>query len=407
MTSAIKITSRDQLLNTLAEASELEHNLMCLYLFAYFSLKTKDTSDLSEEESQAIKNWAKTIKSIAIQEMGHLGMVANLTTAIGGTPNFFRPHFPVSPGNYPSDFVIELSPFSMALLEHFIFLERPVTAEVETSPEFEPAVDYVREAPKNRLMTHTGDYDTVGDLYQVITEGFERLTKTLGEMILFCGNTQLQLKPADMKMEGLEPIHDLESAKKILKVIVEQGEGSSCEDCHFNSFMKMKDEYEKLLKINPKFDPARACVKNPVMRRPAEESSTCVWVDEPKAAKYLDVGNSLYSLMLRLLVQIYSMEDRSQAGRKFLLTSAFKIMNALSQVGRMLPDFKASTTVPGAAGMSFSINRNFSPYELSSEERLIHERVQEIILRVEELESLDDVKKLLTEILKDIQIASE
>jgi hypothetical protein len=38
---AILIRSREELLYLLAEASEIEHNLMCCYLFAAFGLKTK------------------------------------------------------------------------------------------------------------------------------------------------------------------------------------------------------------------------------------------------------------------------------------------------------------------------------------------------------------------------------
>lgn len=38
----IEIESREPLLSTLAEAAELEHNLLCLYLYAVFSLKQRD-----------------------------------------------------------------------------------------------------------------------------------------------------------------------------------------------------------------------------------------------------------------------------------------------------------------------------------------------------------------------------
>jgi hypothetical protein len=34
--------SREELIYLLAEAAEIEHNLMCCYLFAAFSLKTVD-----------------------------------------------------------------------------------------------------------------------------------------------------------------------------------------------------------------------------------------------------------------------------------------------------------------------------------------------------------------------------
>ena len=104
----IKIENREHLLSTLAEASELEHNLMCLYLYSVFSLKQSTSEGISESELEKIKVWRKIIMGIAIQEMTHLALVANLTTAVGGTAHFHRPSFPVKPGYFPADFLVEL-----------------------------------------------------------------------------------------------------------------------------------------------------------------------------------------------------------------------------------------------------------------------------------------------------------
>ena len=51
------LLQREVLLHALYEASELEHNLMCTYLYAAFSLKDGDEDGLSAEEAAAVKRW--------------------------------------------------------------------------------------------------------------------------------------------------------------------------------------------------------------------------------------------------------------------------------------------------------------------------------------------------------------
>ena len=43
------IESRVHLMGVLAEAAEIEHNLMCLYLYAMFGMKRDDDPSLGEE----------------------------------------------------------------------------------------------------------------------------------------------------------------------------------------------------------------------------------------------------------------------------------------------------------------------------------------------------------------------
>ena len=90
----IIIGSREQIFHLLAEAAEIEHTLMCSYLYAAFSLKEETESSFSRKEAEAVKRWHKTIKGVAVEEMGHLLIVSNLTAAIGGRPHFTRPNFP-------------------------------------------------------------------------------------------------------------------------------------------------------------------------------------------------------------------------------------------------------------------------------------------------------------------------
>ncbi len=97
MTTPIVSPSREALLGALYEAAELEHNLMCTYLYAAFSLRSGEAEGLSKDEAAAVARWRQTIIDVAIDEMGHLAAVWNITAALGGSPRFGRGNFPARP----------------------------------------------------------------------------------------------------------------------------------------------------------------------------------------------------------------------------------------------------------------------------------------------------------------------
>ncbi|MEY2933671.1 MAG: hypothetical protein RL033_4420, partial [Pseudomonadota bacterium] len=80
--------SREQLIHQLYEAAELEHCLMCTYLYAAFSLRSGVEEQLLPLEAEAVERWRRTILGVAIEEMGHLTAVWNITAALGGAPRF-------------------------------------------------------------------------------------------------------------------------------------------------------------------------------------------------------------------------------------------------------------------------------------------------------------------------------
>ncbi len=45
----------EQVIHLLSEAAELEHNLLCSYLYAAFSLKKGPDEGLSEREAEAVQ----------------------------------------------------------------------------------------------------------------------------------------------------------------------------------------------------------------------------------------------------------------------------------------------------------------------------------------------------------------
>lgn len=411
-TNVIQIENREHLLSTLAEAAELEHNLMCLYLYAVFSLKQSTSEGLSDAELQAVQGWRRKILDVSVQEMCHLALVSNLIKAVGGSPHFFRSSFPISPGYFPSDFVIELAPFSLDTLEHFIFLERPEDEPVQEPESFSPTDEYERTSPRNRLMTHVGDYSTVGQLYRAIEKGLKTLTRELGEEVLFCGASGLQLTPSDVELEGLREIKNCQSAIAAIQFIVEQGEGArNSTDSHFEKFTSIRDEYLKLREMNPSFEPARPALRNPAMRKPVSEQDERIWVTDPVSSKVMDLGNAIYGLMLRCLTQIYFMESRSASRKKTLLGSAFGLMHALGKAGSLLtqlPAGSSETDKKATAGLSFALERHFSAFELKNETALIRERLQDLISVAEELSQARqangaaEISRALQNVLKEL-----
>lgn len=382
------IESRIQLFSALAEASEIEHNLMCLYLYSMFSLKRSKEEDLSDKELESVMKWRKTILGVALEEMNHLTLVSNLISSIGGSPNFMRPNFPTSPGPYPAGLVIELAPFNLSTIDHFIFLERPKDENLHDGEEFLQKHNYTRLSEKGRLMPTSGDYDTVGALYEGIREAFVDLSEKIGETQLFCGSKDLQIGPLDSTLPGLTLINSKEEALKAIDTIIAQGEGATdLKDSHFQRFLSIKNEYLELLKENPKFEPGRHVARNPVMRKPLNPENR-VWVTDKLAARYMDLANTLYVMMLRILVQIYSIEKRPKPSKKILIDCSYILMHGMSNIAEALTFLKSSESHPEIlSGISFAMVRSLAPLERNSEKILLVERLQEILKNMQELES--------------------
>ena len=205
--------SREQLLHLLAEAAEIEHMLMCSYLYAAFSLKRRDESGLTDAQGEAVERWRKAIMDVAVEEMGHLLIVANLTLAVGGRPHFARPNFPVSPGYFPAAVVVRLSGFSEETLDHFIFLERPQGIEGEDAKAYRKE-DYSRDQAVHGLMPAPQDYATIGHLYEAIRANIRSLARWMGEDALFLSGTAGQVGAEDVAMDGVAAVGDVAGAMK-------------------------------------------------------------------------------------------------------------------------------------------------------------------------------------------------
>jgi hypothetical protein len=119
------IEHREALIYMLCEAAELEHGIMCQYLFATFSLKQREDEGLSVDALEAVRRWRKVIAHVATEEMLHLTLVQNLLSVIGAAPHLARPNLPAPARHYPAGVNLALVPFGESALRHFLFLERP------------------------------------------------------------------------------------------------------------------------------------------------------------------------------------------------------------------------------------------------------------------------------------------
>src|SRR5437773_10561785 len=88
------IEHREALIYMLCEAAELEHGIMCQYLFAAFSLKQRADEGLTPEQLEAVTRWRRTIAHVAAEEMLHRALVQNVLSAIGSTPPLTPPNLP-------------------------------------------------------------------------------------------------------------------------------------------------------------------------------------------------------------------------------------------------------------------------------------------------------------------------
>ncbi len=351
----ITIASREQLLYTLAEAAEIEHNLMCCYLYAAWSLKTEPDDGVPAEIQAELTRWARVMLDIAIDEMTHLALVANLMNALGGVAHFGRPNFPIAPGMLPAGLKVRLAPFNRDTLQHFIHLERPEGSDEPDGEGFSDGPGYERGQHGLRLTPAAMDYDTVGHLYRVVEAGLRAVAARDGEDRLFIGDPALQVGPDIVALDGLIAVTSLDTACQALETIVEQGEGASAhsETGHYQRFVSVREAYDKL--AHDGFEPAHPAATNPVMRHPPSPEGR-VWVSRDEPRGVIDLGNAVYNHMLRCLAQGFAATDAAE--KKLMINAAIDLMMAVAPLAKELARLKANDEDACNAGLSFATLRN-------------------------------------------------
>jgi hypothetical protein len=182
----------------LQRAVELEHATIPVYLYALYSL--------DEDKNPLIVD---ILRSVVIEEMLHMTLASNVLNALGGDTQVGNPGFVPSypgplPGGVEADLTVHLAPFSMTQLQTFLQIERP-----EDPLDF-PVLATEAAAPEI----------TIGQFYTAISKAIG----LLGDGA-FAPAPRYQVGP-DL-MDGAIVVTDVASAQEALRIIIEQGEGTS------------------------------------------------------------------------------------------------------------------------------------------------------------------------------------
>jgi CDGSH-type Zn-finger protein/uncharacterized Fe-S cluster protein YjdI len=393
-TPALSTPSREQLFHALSEAAEIEHCLMCTYLYAAFSLKSAADDGLAPPQLEAVKRWRQQILEIANEEMGHLVAVWNIMSALGSVPRLGRSNFPLDPGNLPAGIVVKLAPFNLDTLQHFIYLERPADSTEPDSMPFAPEYQFHRGADSPRLTPMSVDYATVGEFYDVLARDVTRLVEHVGEKIAFCGDPALQLGSADSSLPGVEKVVCLKTVLQAFAAIVRQGEGASKDEArsHYQRFAAIRTEFEALLKDDPGFVPAFPAATNPVLRRPPRPQGR-IWIEDERAIATCDLANSIYGLMLRLLAYSYAVPN-SNPEKALALSLSVGLMHALVPLSERAARLPAGVSNPQCnAGVSFIALRDASAPALGpSAHRFFIERLTQLSEAAQKLSEPADAR---------------
>ncbi len=371
--------TREELVHRLYEAAELEHNLMCTYLYAAFSLKDAEDG-LAADEAAATARWRRAILEVAIEEMGHLCAVWNITAALGATPRFGRGNFPLDPGYLPAGVVVKLAPFNEAVLQHFIYLERPKDSTEPDGPGFEPPVRYQRGGVAPRLTPMGVDYDTVGDFYASLGESVTRFVERAGEKAAFCGDPALQLSAAEIDLGGAKPVICSKTVLAAFDAIVRQGEGAPAdsEGSHYQKFSAIRRELRALKEANRSFHPAFPAAVNPVLRRPPRPEGR-VWIENEDAAQCVDLANAAYGLMCRLIAYSYVV-PRPAPAKAAAIDLGIGLMTAMTLLAERAVRLPAGPSNPEChAGVTFVALRDSAPFAPgAAAHRFFIERLHEL-----------------------------
>jgi hypothetical protein len=353
----IVVEHREQLIYLLREAAELEHTILCEYLFAAFTMKQSTDEGLSAAQLEAVDAWRKTILTVARQEMLHLTLVQNLLTAIGAAPHLSRPNLPTAAKHFPAGVQIALVPFGERALRHFLFLERPEGVSLD-DPAAVTAMERARPLmADDDIVPAPQEFATVGHLYRAIDVGFSWLTGTLGADRLFIGPAPAQTSPDVMHWDGLVAVTDLDSAHRAIDVIVEQGEGATGDwrEAHFGKFLAIYDEYLALRAADPTFEPARPVLAGHV--RPHRYGDAVPLIDDPRTKRVADLFNVVNEIVLLALTRYFAHTDETAEQLKLLEGVGVGLMFvAVKPIGQLLTTLPFGPSAPGrTAGPTFEL----------------------------------------------------
>jgi hypothetical protein len=369
------IDTREELVNALSEAAELEHGLLAQYLFAAFSLKRRTDEGITSVQQARLVDWERDVLAVAHQEMYHLASVCNLLSAIGAAPQFLRPNFPQpAKAYYPFDFQLER--FGDSALYRFIVFELPDGEPLPTPPVARLELDSTRFA----LAPDPLIYSCIGELYRQIAAGFDAIP----EDELFIGPKPFQdVEDWGLRLK-LHVVRDRATAHSAIKFIVEEGEGApgKRQGSHYDRFIKIRQSLSDEQKADPVFDPARRVALNPQTRAHRDTAGQGTLITHEVTREVAELFNDVYSTLLLMLIQYYGYGGETTLQREMLRDSSRRLMSAtvrpLGEVLTELPALADSADVVAGPGFEIYSALRLAP-DVGTRWVVLRERLQQAL----------------------------
>lgn len=307
------------LIEALQNAVELELSTLPPYLCAYWSVQ--DSTNQS----------AQLILSIALQEMAHMGMSANILTSIGG-PVTINQDIPTYPGHLPGDVAPTLVVYLAGLSKTYL---KDVCMAIE-EPEGGPIATATLQA----------GYATIGQFYDAISAAIVSVNPT------FTGKNQMSSTIASDAI--VAPINTQQDALNAIEIIKEQGEGSkqnpdeaagSTTLAHYYKFAEIYNG-KTLIQVDGKWEYAGDPIPFPAVY-PMAEVPPGGWQNPPSdVAALLQTANAAYTKLLDNLQMAWQNGDATALNNAIndmfdLETPAQKLMQITGAPsgGNWGPDF--------------------------------------------------------------------
>jgi len=304
-TSGLPISPRDEAVFLLHVAAEVEHALLVQYLYAMFSFGPP--MELPKE----VQDWAKDLRTVAMQEMGHLMTVQNIVIALGGPIAFDREDYPIQSVFYPFPFTLERP--TRDLFAKYVVAEMP---PIETIPSSQkPLVD--QAMIRSEIANGGVSVNRVGALYAKIIEVVGDIAES---KFSFGTAATFQAAPGSKELSGTSgpnppppqtpmtsimtwPIDSKDSAVKALELIARQGEGPTrCEEnSHFEKFLNI---FKCFPETNPLFGQIRPNPTQPVPTNPIASDAppfNVSKITDPISLPLAQFANLRYRLLLEML----------------------------------------------------------------------------------------------------------
>lgn len=353
----IVIQNRKELTYLLCLAAELEHGLMCEYLYAAFSLKTRPDDGLDARHLETVEGWRSVILKVAAEEMLHWALVNNLLIAVGSAPYVSRPHLPHQAKGYPAGVQMALVGFGERALRHMLYLERPEGMEVADAEGFAPTGPALPIMSPADIVPWAQEFSTVGHLYRSIEAGLVNLADLMGEDMLFIGPHRAQATPASFGWPDLVPLTSLDAARGAIARIVEMGEGARGDwtAAHYGRFLAVLEEYQALRAAEPGFEPAHPVA--PAAVRPADGVAPERYITDPVTAAVTDLFNVVYDLILQMVVRFFAFGEETDEQLAALANAAVSLMfTAVKPLGLLLATLPIGPEHPGlTVGPNFQL----------------------------------------------------